>query len=84
MSKRQQGVTEKPTNLTQVNQCIQYHYKKLTDLAAEKGVSYVKLYNLLSGRTKYSTKKHGEEYGVVLRNITDLSEDELVSAMSKK
>jgi hypothetical protein len=63
MSKRQQGVTEKPTNLTQVNQCIQYHYKKLTDLAAEKGVSYVKLYNLLSGRTKYRPRSTAKSTG---------------------
>lgn len=73
---------DKPKTRSEVNKVVIYHGGKLTEFAGKKKLSYVVLYNLLTGRTKY-TEKHKKAYGTVLCETTGLTPKELEEAMSK-
>lgn len=75
-------MVSKPDTRSEVSKVVIYHGGKLTEFAKKKKLSYVVLYNLLTGRTKY-TEKHDKEYGKVLCETTGLTKEELKEAMSK-
>lgn len=67
---------------SEVSKTVIYNGGKLTEFSAKKKLSYVVLYNLLTGRTKY-TEKHEKTIGPALCEVTGLTPQELKEAMRK-
>lgn len=85
---------EEVTGRSSVRSLLKHKYKPkkatkkgkdvhLTTIASETGLSYVVLYNLLTGLTSYG-EGHEEEFGTVICSITGLTKDQLREVMKNE
>lgn len=83
---------EEVTGRSSVRRLLKHKYKSktkserdmsLTTIAAENKLSYVVLFNLMKGITKYG-EKHESEFGTVICSITGLTKEQLREVMKNK